>query len=240
MTIPLKGAEIANGKAKSIYASENADELVMLFRDDTSAFDGAKKAKLPDKGKVNNAINSFVMTYLQKNGIENHFIQQISTQEALVQKLKMLPIEFVVRNRAAGSLCKRLGIEHGLVLNPPLFELFYKNDALGDPMITEAHALSFGWARLEDIKRGQELSMRINQLLSTLFGEAQMILVDYKLEFGLYKDKLLLGDEFTPDGCRLWDSKTMDSLDKDRFRQTLGNVVESYAIVAERLGIEIA
>ena len=235
-----KAEELVSGKAKSIYRSDKHDEFIMRFRDDTSAFDGAQIAQLSNKGKVNNAINSFIMTYLQEKGIETHFIEQVSEQESRVRNLAMIPVEFVVRNRAAGSLCKRLGIERGLELSPPLFELFYKDDALGDPMITEAHAVTFGWAKVEDLRRGQELSIEINKHLSLLFAKAGMILVDYKLEFGKTQEgKILLGDEFTPDGCRLWDSKNMDSLDKDRFRESKGGVVESYMVVAERLGVKI-
>ena len=235
-----KAEELVSGKAKSIYRSDKHDEFIMRFRDDTSAFDGAQIAQLSNKGKVNNAINSFIMTYLQEKGIETHFIEQVSEQESRVRNLAMIPVEFVVRNRAAGSLCKRLGIERGLELSPPLFELFYKDDALGDPMITEAHAVTFGWAKVEDLRRGQELSIEINKHLSLLFAKAGMILVDYKLEFGKTQEgKILLGDEFTPDGCRLWDSKSMDSLDKDRFRESKGGVVESYMVVAERLGVKI-
>lgn len=236
---PKKGAVIVSGKAKSVHATEVADELILLFRDDTSAFDGKKKEKLADKGKVNNAINSFVMGFLNEHGVETHFIKQLSEQETLVRRLTMLPVEFVVRNRAAGSLCKRLGVERGISLEPPLLELFYKDDALGDPMITEAHARTFGWAREEDIRRGFEQTVRVNELLQALFADAGMILVDFKLEFGLYEGQLLLGDEFTPDGCRLWDSRSLDILDKDRFRETLGGVVDAYAEVAKRLGVKV-
>lgn len=232
-------AEIATGKAKSVYETDNGKELILLFRDDTSAFDGAKTEKLAGKGKVNNAINSYLMSFLQDNGINTHFIRQLSATETLVRRLEMLPVEFVVRNRAAGSLCKRLGIERGKVLEPPIFELFYKDDSLGDPMINLAHIRTFGWAREHDIEQGQATSARINQLLSDLFLKAGIILVDYKLEFGLCDGELLLGDELTPDGCRLWDSDTQDILDKDRFRQELGDVVHSYAIVAKRLGINV-
>jgi phosphoribosylaminoimidazole-succinocarboxamide synthase len=236
---PMLGTKIADGKAKSMHKTDDNMELVMFFKDDTSAFDGAKIIKLTNKGRVNNAINSHIMGYLQDNGVDTHFIKQISAESALVRKLRMLPVEFVVRNRAAGSLCKRLGIERGTTLDPPLFELFYKDDDLGDPMITESHAVTFGWAKPEDLERGQVLSMQINDLLSVLFEQSGMILVDYKLEFGIHGDRLILGDEFTPDGCRLWDSETLESLDKDRFREGKGNVIASYMTVADRLGIKI-
>ena len=149
----------------------------------------------------------------------------------------MLPIECVVRNIAAGSICKRLGIEEGIDLDPPTFEFFYKDDALHDPMINDYHIISFGWASKQQIAQMKERTFEVNNILKELFSTAGMILVDYKLEFGVYKDELLLGDEFTPDGCRVWDSETREKLDKDRFRQDLGEVVESYKIIAKKLGI---
>lgn len=227
------------GKAKSLRIADNAQQLVMTFRDDTSAFDGEKTKALAQKGAVNNAVNAYIMNYLQDNGIPTHLLKKISASQSLVQRLEMLPIEFVVRNIAAGSLCKRYGIERGHKLQPPLFELFYKSDELKDPLITENHINAFHWAQPQHVKQGQVLSLAINDLLVPLFFKAGMILVDYKLEFGLIGDKLIMGDEFTPDGCRLWDSKTQDSLDKDRFREDKGDVVKSYKIVAQRLGISL-
>jgi phosphoribosylaminoimidazole-succinocarboxamide synthase len=156
-----------------------------------------------------------------------------------VKKLDMFPIECVVRNRATGSLCRRLGVEDGLILDPPLFEFFLKDDALGDPLINENHILSFKWASQSDIDEMKRLTFQVNEILRELFDKANLILVDYKLEFGKFEGRVLLGDEFTPDGCRLWDKDTLEKLDKDRFRQDLGDVIESYQEVANRLGIEI-
>ena len=230
---------LAQGKAKSMYETESESVLLMEFRDDASAFDGKKMSALNNKGKVNNQFNAFILDLLTKEGIETHFIETISTHESLVKKLDMFPIECVVRNRATGSLCRRLGVEDGLVLDPPLFEFFLKDDALGDPLINENHILSFKWASQSDIDEMKRLTFQVNEILRELFDKANLILVDYKLEFGKFEGRVLLGDEFTPDGCRLWDKDTLEKLDKDRFRQDLGDVIESYQEVANRLGIEI-
>ena len=231
--------EITKGKAKSMFTTDNEDQLIMHFSDDTSAFDGKKMEALDNKGKVNNQFNAFVMEFLASKGIETHFIKLLSNHESLVHKLDMFPIECVVRNRATGSLCKRLGIEDGLILDPPLFEFFLKDDDLGDPLINDHHIESFGWATQEDADAMRDLTLKINDILVEFFMEANLILVDYKLEFGKFKDKMLLADEFTPDGCRLWDKDTLTKMDKDRFRQDLGNVIETYGEVGERLGMKI-
>ena len=230
---------IAQGKAKSMYETDMAKTLLMEFRDDASAFDGKKISALNNKGKVNNQFNAFILNKLEEEGIETHFIKTISNNESLVKHLDMFPIECVVRNRATGSLCRRLGVEDGLILEPPLFEFFLKNDQLGDPLINENHILSFKWANQEEIDAMKSMTFKVNQILRQLFDQANLILVDYKLEFGKFENKILLGDEFTPDGCRLWDKDTLEKLDKDRFRQDLGDVIESYQEVANRLGIQI-
>ena len=230
---------LAQGKAKSMYETDSESVLLMEFRDDASAFDGKKMSALNNKGKVNNQFNAFILDLLAKEGIETHFIETISTHESLVKKLDMFPIECVVRNRATGSLCRRLGVEDGLILDPPLFEFFLKDDALGDPLINENHILSFKWASQSDIDEMKRLTFQVNEILRELFDKANLILVDYKLEFGKFEGRVLLGDEFTPDGCRLWDKDTLEKLDKDRFRQDLGDVIESYQEVANRLGIDI-
>ncbi len=230
---------LAQGKAKSMYETDSENVLLMEFRDDASAFDGKKMSALNNKGKVNNQFNAFILDLLAKQGIETHFIETISTHESLVKKLDMFPIECVVRNRATGSLCRRLGVEDGLILDPPLFEFFLKDDALADPLINENHILSFKWASQSDIDEMKRLTFQVNEILRELFDKANLILVDYKLEFGKFEGRVLLGDEFTPDGCRLWDKDTLEKLDKDRFRQDLGDVIESYQEVANRLGIEI-
>ncbi|HMU87372.1 MAG TPA: phosphoribosylaminoimidazolesuccinocarboxamide synthase [Agitococcus sp.] len=225
------------GKAKSVYTTDNPDYLVLVFRDDTSAFDGKKVEQLARKGRVNNTFNAFIMQKLAEAGIETHFEKLITPNEVLVKRLTMIPVECVVRNYAAGSLCRRLGVTEGLELNPPTFELFLKNDALGDPMINESHVRSFGWATEAQLARMKELSFAVNDVLKALFAQGDMLLVDFKLEFGVFHDRIVLGDEFSPDGCRLWDKETRKKLDKDRFRQGLGEVVEAYEEVGRRLGI---
>ena len=232
-----KGELVNSGKAKSLYKTSDPDSYVLHYRDDTSAFDGVKKESLEGKGETNNNFNAFIMEHLEEKGIPTHFEEVLSERDSLVKRLEMLPIECVVRNIAAGSICKRLGIEEGIDLDPPTFEFFYKDDALHDPMINDYHIISFGWASTQQIAQMKERTFEVNNILKELFSTAGMILVDYKLEFGVYKGELLLGDEFTPDGCRVWDSETREKLDKDRFRQDLGEVVESYKIIAKKLGI---
>ena len=234
-----KISQITTGKAKSLFTTAETDQLIMEFRDDTSAFDGKKMEALDNKGKVNNQFNAFVMEFLASKGIETHFIKLLSNNESLVYNLEMFPIECVVRNRATGSLCKRLGIEDGLILDPPLFEFFLKDDDLGDPLINDHHIESFGWASQEDVDSMRDLTLQVNDILVDFFMEANLILVDYKLEFGKLNGKMLLADEFTPDGCRLWDKETLTKMDKDRFRQDLGNVIETYSEVGNRLGMQI-
>ena len=232
-----KGNLITTGKAKSLYESSKSEYLIMHYRDDTSAFDGKKIESLDGKGTINNKFNAFIMNYLEEEGIPTHFVQLINETDSLVKRLKMAPVECVVRNVAAGSICKRLGLEEGIDLNPPTFEFFYKDDDLGDPMINEYHIKSFGWATEDQVEQMQVRTFEVNKALKKLFSNAGMILVDYKLEFGDFEGNLLLGDEFTPDGCRVWDVDTREKLDKDRFRQGLGDVVESYQIMAKRLGV---
>lgn len=233
-----KREELYKGKAKSVYKTDDPNTYVMLYRNDTSAFDGKKVEQLDRKGMVNNKFNAFIMQKLEAAGIETHFIKLLNDTESLVKRLEMFPLECVVRNISAGSICRRLGVEEGLDLNPATFEFFLKNDALGDPMVNEYHIRSFGWASQEHVERMKELTFAVNDVLKQLFLDGGMLLVDYKLEFGLYEGRVMLGDEFTPDGCRLWDKETRKKLDKDRFRQGLGGVVESYEEVGHRLGVK--
>ncbi len=225
------------GKAKSLYETNEPDKLLCVFRNDTSAFDGEKIEQLERKGMVNNHFNAFIMEKLQKAGVPNHFEKLINENTSLVKRLNMLPVECVVRNFAAGSLCRRLGVEAGIALTPPTFEFFLKNDALHDPMINDSLIITFGWAAEKDIAQMKAYSQQVNTILTQLFLEAGLILVDYKLEFGHYQGKLMLGDEFSPDGCRIWDAETKKVLDKDRFRKNMGNVIEAYEEVAQRLGV---
>lgn len=234
-----KRTELYRGKAKSVFTTDDPDRLILLFRNDTSAFDGKKIEQLDRKGMVNNRFNAFIMQKLEDAGIPTQFDALLSDTEVLVKKLDMIPVECVVRNHAAGSLVKRLGIEEGKALTPPTFELFLKDDAKGDPFINESHVVTFGWATAEQLKRMQELTLQVNSILTRLFDAAGLILVDFKLEFGLFKGEIVLGDEFSPDGCRLWDKATGKKMDKDRFRQGLGGVIEAYEEVAQRLGVEL-
>ena len=234
-----KLAELYRGKAKTVYTTDNPDLLILEFRNDTSAFDGLRIEQLDRKGMVNNKFNYFIMTKLREAGIPTQVEALLSDNEVLVKKLDMVPVECVVRNRAAGSLVKRLGVEEGKILNPPTFELFLKNDALHDPMVNESHCKSFGWATDEQLATMKELSFKINAVLTELFDKAGLILVDYKLEFGLFKGEITLGDEFSPDGCRLWEKETLKKMDKDRFRQGLGGVIEAYEEVAKRIGVPL-
>ena len=234
-----RSEQLYAGKAKSVYLTDSPDFLILHFRNDTSAFDGEKVAQLDRKGMVNNKFNAFVMRELEKNGVATHFEKLISEDESVVKRLDMIPVECVVRNIATGSICKRLGVEDGIDLDPPTFEFFLKNDPLHDPMINEFHIRSFGWATDSEVSTMIERTFRVNEVLKTLFLDADMLLVDFKLEFGRYNGELLLGDEFTPDGCRIWDLNTREKLDKDRFRRNLGGVVEAYEQVAHRLGIPL-
>lgn len=234
-----KRQQLYAGKAKSVFATDDADYVVLSFRDDTSAFDGEKVEQLSRKGEVNNKFNAFIMQTLSDAGIATHFEKLLNNTESLVKRMQMIPVECVVRNVAAGSLVRRLGVEDGMELNPPVFEFFLKNDALHDPMINEYHIATFGWASEAQVARMKQLTFDVNQVLKKLFADAGMILVDYKLEFGLFHDEVILGDEFSPDGCRLWDAETRKKLDKDRFRQGLGGVIEAYEEVANRIGVPL-
>lgn len=225
------------GKAKSAYLTEDHDLLVLKFRDDTSAFDGEIIEQLSEKGAINNQLNAFIMNKLSENGVPTHYVERLSATDALVKRLDMIPVECVVRNRAAGSIVRRLGIEEGMAFDQPLFELFLKNDTLHDPMVTEHHVKAFGWATHHEMSRMYELTLRTNTILRAIFDQAGLQLVDFKLEFGRFHGEIILGDEFSPDGCRLWDKVTGESKDKDRFRQNLGGVLEAYREVAGRLGI---
>jgi len=232
-----KKQELFAGKAKSIYATDNDDYVIMSFRDDTSAFDGEKIEQLSRKGEVNNKFNAFIMEQLENAGIPTHFKALFNDTESVVKNMQMMPVECVIRNVASGSLCRRLGVEDGMELTPPVFEFFLKNDELHDPMINEYHIETFGWANADSVRKMKELTFKVNAVLTKLFSDAGMILVDYKLEFGLFKGDVILGDEFSPDGCRLWDADTRKKLDKDRFRQGLGGVIEAYEEVAKRIGV---
>ncbi|MBI4382617.1 MAG: phosphoribosylaminoimidazolesuccinocarboxamide synthase [Nitrospinae bacterium] len=220
--------KIYEGKAKIIYSTDNPDLLIQYFKDDATAFNGVKKGTIVDKGVVNNQISSRIFKYLEEKGISTHFVDQPTDREMVVKKLEIVPVEVVMRNVVAGSLAKRTGIAEGTPLKQPIIEFYYKNDPLGDPMINEYHIAAFGWAAPREMEEIKSLGSRINEALSEFFRERKIRLVDFKLEFGRHKGKILLGDEISPDGCRLWDWETGEKMDKDRFRFDLGSVEEKY------------
>jgi phosphoribosylaminoimidazole-succinocarboxamide synthase len=238
-----KRQELYRGKAKTVYATDDPQRLVMHYRDDVSAFDGAKLAKLEGKGETNNRINAFIMGKLAGAGIATHFVSMLNERESLVKAMKMSPVECVVRNVCAGSMAKRYGIDEGTRLPEPIFEFFLKSDALHDPLVNDDHIRVLKWATVDEIEQMKALTHRVNAVLKPLFANAGIDLVDYKLEFGHPLDEpggpLVLGDEFTPDGCRLWDAKTGEKLDKDRFRRDLGDVIEHYREVGRRIGVSL-
>lgn len=232
-----KGSLIREGKAKILYETEpKSARVIQFFKDDATAFNAQKRGTIQGKGAINNQVSCWVFQYLEKRGIPTHFIEKVSDREMLSHKVQIVPVEMVVRNRAAGGIVKRLGLKKGDKISPPLVEFFYKSDELGDPPIGETHIFHFKWATPQELNEMVRLSLEVNKYLTQVFHEIGLDLIDFKLEFG--KDasgRLLLADEFTPDGSRLWDQKTGESMDKDRFRQDLGKVEESYQEVFERL-----
>ena len=231
-----KKKKFSEGKSKILFETTQRDLFIQFFKDDATAFNALKKGIIKDKGIVNNSVSSWVFRFLEKNRIPTHFVDQLSDREMLVKRVDIIPVEVVVRNRATGSIVKRLGLEKGTTFVPPLLEFFYKSDELGDPLIAETHILHFKWATREELTRMTDYTFRVNLLLQSVFNEVGLELIDFKLEYGRdSRGELLLADEFTPDGCRLWDRKTGEPMDKDRFRQDLGGVAEAYQEVYQRL-----
>jgi phosphoribosylaminoimidazole-succinocarboxamide synthase len=227
---------IYEGKAKKLYTTDDPNLLIVEYKDSFTAFNGVKKATMSGKGQLNNKISSRLFEVLASKGVQSHFVKQLDDTHQLVRRVKIIPVEVVVRNITTGSLCKRLGVDEGMKLPRPLVEFYYKDDALGDPLILEDHAILFGWASEEDIAKIKEIAVRVNEVLSEYFSKRGIILVDFKLEFG--KDSsgnLMLADEISPDTCRFWDSSTGDRLDKDRFRKDLGNVLDAYEEIWKRI-----
>ncbi len=233
--------KIYEGKAKVLFEGPEPGTIVQYFKDDATAFNNQKKGTISGKGVLNNRISEFLMTRLTEIGIPTHFIRALNMREQLVRQVEIIPIEVVVRNVAAGSMSKRLGIPEGTPLPRSIVEYYYKNDELGDPMVSEEHITAFGWASTQDIDDMVHLTLRVNDYLSGLFLGVGLKLIDFKLEFGRvweYEEmRIVLADEISPDNCRLWDVKTNQKLDKDRFRQDLGGVQEAYQEVARRLGV---
>lgn len=233
---------IYEGKAKSIIAAEDPLTVIQHFKDDVTAFNKEKYEIIEGKGIINNHISAFIMEKLGKAKIYTHFIKTLNEREQLVKKLKIIPLEVVVRNIAAGSFCKRFGIKEGERLISPIIEFFYKNDDLGDPMVNENHVLYFSWLSSQEMEKIKSTTLKINEILIDLFSNAEIDLVDLKLEFGrLTNDstKIVLADEISPDNCRLWDKKTSKKLDKDVFRLNLGDLKEAYLEVLEKLSIKL-
>lgn len=231
-----KGAMLYEGKAKQVFETANPDEVVVRFKDDATAFNAQKKGQVDLKGEMNNAITALIFEYLNDKGIPTHFIKKIDEREQLVKKVDIIPLEMVVRNYSAGSMAQRLGVEEGIKSPVTIFDICYKKDELGDPLINDHHAIFLGAATREDLDEMYALTDKINKILIELFDQMNIILVDFKIELGKTSDgKIVLADEISPDTCRLWDKDTMKKLDKDRFRRDLGEVTEAYVEIYERL-----
>ena len=220
---------IYEGKAKKVYATDNADQIIVYYKDDATAFNGEKKGSIKDKGVMNNEITSLLFKMLEKNGIKTHFIEKLNDREQLCQKVQIFPLEVIVRNLIAGSMAKRLGIEEGTVPPNTIFEICYKNDEYGDPLINDHHAVALKLATYDELKYIYEVTAKVNNLLKDALDKIGITLVDFKVEFGKNsKGEILLADEITPDTCRFWDKETGKKLDKDRFRRDLGSIEEAY------------
>jgi phosphoribosylaminoimidazole-succinocarboxamide synthase len=230
-----KGNMLYEGKAKKIFLTEKDDELIQYFKDDATAFNAEKRGTILEKGIVNNAISAKLFQHLADAGIPSHFIQQINDREMLTRRVKIIPVEVVVRNRATGSIVKRLGLEEGLIIDPPLVEFFYKDDSLGDPLISEDHIRLLKLATPSQIEELRQQALKINEVLKPFFQKRGMMLVDFKLEFGFWNGQIILADEISPDTCRFWDIQTGERMDKDRFRKDLGRIEETYQEVLKRV-----
>lgn len=228
--------QLYEGKAKKVFATDDPELYIVDYKDDATAFNGLKKGTIQEKGIINNKVTNHLMRLLEKNGIPTHFVKELSDRETLVKKVTIIPIEVIVRNIAAGSLAKRLGLEEGTKLASTVLEYCYKDDALGDPMINDYHVYAMNLASKEELQKIADYSFKINQILSDYLKEAGIELIDFKLEYGKTSDgTLILADEISPDTCRFWDSKTHEKLDKDRFRRDLGNVEGAYHEIMRRL-----
>ncbi len=231
-----KGKQLYEGKAKRVFETSDPTLLIVSYKDDATAFNGLKKGTIVGKGVINNEMSNLLMQYLEKKGIPTHFVKQLNKRETLVKKVAIVPLEVIVRNIASGSFSKRYGVKEGTVFDFPTFEFSYKNDALGDPLLNEYHARAMKIATAAEIELIKQYALKINEALSALWRECGVTLVDFKLEFGRLPDgTIILADEISPDTCRLWDSKTGEKLDKDRFRQDLGGVEAAYTEIMRRL-----
>lgn len=226
------------GKAKKVYTTEDPDVLIVDYKDDATAFNGKKKGTISGKGVINNKMSNFMCRLIEQEGIETHYVEELSDRETAVKKVEIVPLEVIIRNVAAGSMAKRLGLEEGTQLLCPVFELSYKNDDLDDPMINDSHAIACGFATEAEIDDIRAKALKINEIMVAYFKSKNVDLIDFKLEFGRYHGRIILADEISPDTCRFWDSTTHEKLDKDRFRRDMGSVEEAYEEMARRLGLQ--
>ena len=234
-----KMEQLYEGKAKKVFATEDPDVVIVDYKDDATAFNGLKKGTIAGKGVVNNKMSNYLMQILEKKGVPTHFVKELSDRETAVKKVTIVPLEVIIRNRAAGSICKRLGLEEGMNFVCPSIEFSYKDDDLGDPLINGYHAVSCGFATQEDIDTIKKYAFKVNEVLKEYFLSIGVELIDFKLEFGKTSDgTIVLADEISPDTCRFWDSKTHEKLDKDRFRRDLGGVEDAYAEMMKRVGLD--
>lgn len=232
----MKKEMLYEGKAKKIYATDKENEVIVYYKDDATAFNGEKKGSIEDKGQFNNDITSIIFKMLEENGIKTHFIEKLNDREQLCKKVSIVPLEVIVRNVAAGSMAKRLGIEEGTPLKTTVFEISYKNDELGDPLINDYHAVAIGATTFEELQEIYAMTDKINELLKKFFASVNINLIDFKIEFGKTDDgKIVLADEISPDTCRFWEATTNEKLDKDRFRRDLGNVRGAYQEILSRM-----
>ncbi|MFA6940721.1 MAG: phosphoribosylaminoimidazolesuccinocarboxamide synthase [Clostridiaceae bacterium] len=223
------------GKAKKVYATDDKDQVIIYYKDDATAFNGVKKGQIENKGILNNSITSALFKLLEDNGIKTHFVEKINDREQICRKVQIVPVEVIVRNVAAGSMAKRLGLEEGYKLKTTVYELCLKDDALNDPLINDYHAVAIGAATFEELDKIYALTKKINEVLKEFFLKLGINLIDFKIEFGRYNGDIILADEISPDTCRFWDSKTNEKLDKDRFRRDLGNVQDAYIEILKRI-----
>ena len=228
--------QLYEGKAKKVFATDDPDVVLVSYKDDATAFNGLKRGTITGKGVINNRVTNFLMQMLERNGIPTHYIEEISDRETLVKKVHIVPLEVIVRNIAAGSLSKRLGLPEGTKLKSTVIEYCYKDDELGDPMVNEYHIMAMGWVSKPVLDQIAAYALKINRLLSDYLKQSEIELIDFKMEFGITSDgTLVLADEISPDTCRFWDSKTHEKLDKDRFRRDLGGVEDAYQEILKRL-----
>lgn len=230
--------QLYEGKAKKVFATSDPDLLIVDYKDDATAFNGVKRGTIVGKGVINNRMTNYIMQMLEKEGVETHYVEELTDRRTVVKNVKIVPLEVIMRNVVAGSLSKRTGLPEGEIPSMPILELYYKSDELGDPMINSDHALAFGWATADELAVIEKTARKVNDILKKFFAGVGVDLVDFKIEFGRYHGKIILADEISPDTCRFWDSKTKEKLDKDRFRRDMGGVEGAYHEMMRRIGLK--